>query len=137
MKETAEVVGLLAQRGRFLVAEPFFEKGRRLTVERDRKARPGQLALLRPPARGRNAKVVRLLGRPDVARDVIEALMLDRGLARRFPPGVDRAAEEARQTIEDAGVGGDGITRRDLRELPTFTIDPATAKDFDDAISCD
>ena len=26
--------------------------------------------------------------------------------------------------------------RRDLRELATFTIDPTTAKDFDDAISC-
>ena len=25
--------------------------------------------------------------------------------------------------------------RRDLRSLPTFTVDPATARDFDDAIS--
>jgi ribonuclease R len=134
LRETADVVGLLAQRGRFLVAEPFFERGRRLTVERDRKARPGQLALLRPPARGRNAKVVRLLGRPDVARDVIEALMLDRGLARRFPPGAERAAEEARQMVDD---GDPAPSRRDLRGLPTFTIDPVTAKDFDDAISCE
>ena len=29
-----------------------------------------------------------------------------------------------------------GAGRRDLRSLATFTIDPATAKDFDDAISC-
>ncbi len=27
--------------------------------------------------------------------------------------------------------------RRDLRELPTFTVDPATARDFDDAISAE
>ena len=121
MRETDEVVGLLAQRGRFLVAEPFFEKGRRLTVERDRKATPGRLALLRPPARGRNAKVVRMLGRPDIARDVIEALMLSRGLARRFPPGVEKAAEDARQTTEPG-------PRRDLVDLPTFTIDPASAR---------
>src|SRR3954470_11167775 len=133
MRETDEVVGLLAQRGRFLVAEPFFERGRRLTVERDKKASPGRLALLRPPARGKNAKIVKLLGRPDVARDVIEALMLDRGLARRFPPGVESAAEEPRQTIDERDPAR---SRRDLRELPTFTIDPATAKDFDDAISC-
>jgi ribonuclease R len=131
VRETDEVVGLLAQRGRFLVAEPFFERGRRLTVERDRKARPGQLALLRAPARGRNAKIVRVLGRPDVARDVIEALMLDRGLSRRFPAGVDRAAQEARDA-PDPFAG-----RADLRDLTTFTIDPATAKDFDDAISCE
>jgi ribonuclease R len=129
-----EVVGLLAQRGRFLVAEPFFERGRQLTVERDRKARPGQLALLRPPTRGRSAKVVRLLGRPDVARDVIEALMLSRGLARRFPPGVERAADEARQVVEERDPAP---ARRDLRDLATFTIDPVSARDFDDAISCE
>src|SRR5206468_5612890 len=28
-----------------------------------------------------------------------------------------------------------GSGRRDLRSLPTFTIDPVTARDFDDAIS--
>jgi len=136
VRQSDDVVGLLAQRGRFLVAEPFFERGRRVTVERDRKARPGRLALLRvggPGGRGRNAKVVRMLGRPDVARDVIEALMLSRGLARRFPPGVERAADEARQTIDDH----DPAPRRDLRDLPTFTIDPVTARDFDDAISCE
>ena len=133
MRETDEVVGLLAQRGRFLVAEPFFERGRRLTVERDKRARPGQLALLRVGGKGsgRNAKVVRMLGRPDVARDVIEALMLSRGLPRRFPAGVERAAEEA------AEQRGDDAGRRDLRELTTFTIDPATARDFDDAISAE
>lgn len=129
MREADEVVGLLAQRGRFLVAEPFFERGRRLTVERDRRARPGMLALLRP-GRGRNAKVVRLLGRPDVARDVIEALMVSRGLGRRFPPGVERAAEDALALPDQA-------PRRDLRSFITFTIDPATARDFDDAISCE
>jgi ribonuclease R len=134
VRETGEVVGLLAQRGRFLVAEPFFERGRRLTVERDRKARAGQLALLRPPARGRNAKVVRMLGSPDVARDVLEALMVSRGLARRFAAGVERAADDARRGVED---NDPGAGRRDLRELATFTIDPASARDFDDAISCE
>jgi ribonuclease R len=135
LRETDEVVGLLAQRGRFLVAEPFFERGRRLTVERDRRARPGMLALLRPGGRGgkgRNAKLVKLLGRPDVARDVIEALMISRGLERRFPPGVERAAQEASEQP-----GDEVAARRDLRALTTFTIDPATAKDFDDAISCE
>jgi ribonuclease R len=132
VRETGEVVGLLAQRGRFLVAEPFFERGRRLTVERDKRAQPGRLALLRLPERGRNAKVVRMLGRPDVARDVIEALMLSRGLARRFPPGVEKAAEEVARREDQ-----DDAARKDLRDLVTFTIDPVTAKDFDDAISCE
>jgi ribonuclease R len=127
-------VVVLEQRGRFLVGEPFFRaRGaagpgeRRVTVERSRDARPGRLALLRPDAHGRRFKVERMLGRPDVARDVIEALMLDRGLRRSFPPGVERAAR-------DAPVAE--VPRRDLTDLPTFTIDPITARDFDDAISC-
>jgi ribonuclease R len=73
-----------------------------------------------------------VLGRPDNARALIEALMLDRGLSRRFDPAVERAARQAR----DAG-GEVDAPRRDLRDLTTFTIDPVTAKDFDDAISAE
>jgi ribonuclease R len=126
-------VVLLEQHGRFLVGEPFFERGRRVTVERSRDARPGRLALLRPPARGagNRAKVAKLLGRADVARDVIEALMLDRGLRRSFSPGIERAAREA----ADAPVRD--VPRTDLTGLTTFTIDPVTARDFDDAISAE
>jgi ribonuclease R len=121
-------VVVLEQRGRFLVGEPFFQRGRRVTVERSHDARPGRLALLHPNPKGGRAKIARLLGRPDVARDVIEALMLDRGLRRSFPPGVDRAAQDARPP---------DVARRDLTALATFTIDPVTARDFDDAISCE
>jgi ribonuclease R len=121
-------VVLLEQRGRFLVGEPFFGRGRRVTVERSRDARPGRLALLRPDQRGKRFKIERVLGRPDVARDVIEALMLDRGLRRAFPPGVERGAKDSRPP---------DVARRDLTALPTFTIDPVTARDFDDAISCE
>ena len=122
-------VVLLEQRGRFLVGEPFFERGRRVTVERSRDARPGRLALLHPNPKGGRFKIARVLGRPDVARDVIEALMLDRGLRRSFPPGVERAA-----------AGRPAARRRRAATsptLPTFTIDPVTARDFDDAISCE
>jgi ribonuclease R len=121
-------VVLLEQRGRFLVGEPFFQRGRHVTVERSRDARPGRLALLHPNPKGGRFKIARLLGRPDVARDVIEALMLDRGLRRSFPPGVQRAAQDARPPE---------VARRDLTALATFTIDPVTARDFDDAISCE
>jgi ribonuclease R len=79
------------------------------------------------------AGIKRRIGRPDVARDVIEALMIDRGLRRSFDPAVEHEAREAAATRGlDAG---DVHPRRDLRELPTFTIDPVSAKDFDDAIS--
>lgn len=134
----SSVVAVLDKRGRFLIGEPFFGRAGQLIVDRDRKAAPGDLVLLRVGG-GRNgaggrghAQVERRIGRPDVARDVLEALMLDRGLRRRFDPAVERAAREA-------GEAGDttGAPRRDLRDLVTFTIDPSTAKDFDDAISAE
>src|SRR3712207_2173622 len=127
------VVVQLARRGRFWTGEPFFERGRRVVVERDKRLSEGALALLRTTGTGRGqAKLVKLIGRPDVTRDVLEALMLDRGLRRRFDPAVDR---EARGAAE--GEGRPTPNRRALRDLPTFTIDPATAKDFDDAISAE
>jgi ribonuclease R len=122
------VVAVLEKRGRRLVATPFFERGRRMTVAPERGVRAGDLVLLRPAERGGGARIARRVGRPDVAADVIEALMLDRGLRRSFPPAVERAAAEARPPE---------AARRDLRHLTTFTVDPASARDFDDALSAE
>jgi len=59
--------------------------------------------------------------------------MRERGLARRFEHHVEREAKRARDRGLD--VRGDLSDRRDLTDLPTFTIDPITARDFDDAVS--
>ncbi|HEY1540657.1 MAG TPA: RNB domain-containing ribonuclease [Solirubrobacteraceae bacterium] len=127
------IVAVLDKRARFLTAEPFFGPGGRMIVERDAKAKVGELVLVRPASRGGgHAKIVRRLGFPDVAGDVLEALMLDRGLKRRFDPAVERAAKQARDEGPDPA-----IARRDLTALTTFTIDPVTARDFDDAISAE
>lgn len=128
------LVGVLARRGRFLTAEPLFARGRSITLDKPKgRAGDGDLVLVRMGGRnGRGRGVVeRVVGRADVARDVLEALMLDRGLRRGFDPAVERAARLA--SPEDAGAAA----RRDLCELPTFTIDPATAQDFDDAVSAE
>src|SRR5438445_6674755 len=81
-------VALIERRGKFLVAEPFFSPGPRFAVTRDRRTSVGDLVVLRLSpgrnGRGGRAQVFRRLGRPDVARDVLEALMVDRGLARSF-----------------------------------------------------
>jgi ribonuclease R len=144
-------VAVLQRRGRFLTAEPLFpphdrgdRRPRRGGSSRVMlgpagsgrggrvRASAGDLVLVQSSARGSGARVLRVLGRPDVARDVIEGLMLDRGLARGFPEAVEREARAAGKQVGRAQEG-----RRDLRELPTFTIDPATARDFDDAISAE
>ncbi|TML00349.1 MAG: RNB domain-containing ribonuclease [Actinobacteria bacterium] len=61
--------------------------------------------------------------------------MRERGLARRFARDVEREAERTRDRgLEAAGELG---LRHDLRQLTTFTVDPASAEDFDDAISAE
>lgn len=128
------VVAVLEKRGRFLTAQPFFDRGRRINVDRDRCAHIGDLVLVAPSGpRAGHGRIVRRLGRPDVARDVLEGLLLHRGLRRRFDPAVERSAREAAASPSGADAGA----RVDLRELATFTIDPPTAKDFDDAISAE
>lgn len=128
-----QAVGVVKSKGRFLVIEPLFERGRPITVERDKRYALGDLVVARFGGRGSGgkAKIVKRLGKPDNASAVLEALMFDRGLRRRFDPVVERRAAESR----DQGGHRPDVRRRDLRDLPTFTIDPSTAKDFDDAIS--
>ncbi|HYI37787.1 MAG TPA: RNB domain-containing ribonuclease [Thermoleophilaceae bacterium] len=130
------MVGVLGRRGRFPVVEPLFTRagqGRQGTggpggtvVEVARGGgSDGDLVLVGAGKKG--ARVVRRLGRPTVARDVVEALMLDRGLRRSFPRRVEEEAAALEPAADDERV--------DLRELSTFTIDPDDARDFDDAIS--
>lgn len=51
--------------------------------------------------------------------------------AVQFPANVEKAAKR----IKDAIPAEEIRTRRDFREITTFTIDPKDAKDFDDALS--
>ncbi len=123
-------VAVLQRRGRTVVARPMFERGR--SVALDGQARKGadlgDIVLLGRGKRG--LRVVRAVGSPDVARDVLEALMLDRGLRRAFPRAVEAEAEDVA-----ADPRASHAPRRDLTALPTFTIDPVTARDYDDAVS--
>jgi ribonuclease R len=124
------VVALLEKRGRFWTATPFFTRGPRMNVDKGA-AKPGELVLVAPTGRGAgHGRVLRRIGQPDVARDVLEALLLDRGLRRRFDPLAERDAREAAGRVPE-------VPRVDLRALPTFTIDPPSARDFDDAISAE
>jgi ribonuclease R len=84
-------------------------------------AGPGDLVVARR-TRGR-ARVERVLGPANRIETVLEALLVETGARQEFEP------------YSPPAVTFDG--RVDLRELPTLTIDPETAKDFDDALSID
>lgn len=126
----APLVGVLTKHGKWLSVSPLFEPGDRVNVDKPKRGeRVGDIVAV-VPGRGGRARIERRLGRPDVARDVLDALMLHRGLRRRFDPLVDREARIAASETEPG-------ERVDLRGLTTFTIDPPTARDFDDAISAE
>ncbi|MEH3054288.1 MAG: RNB domain-containing ribonuclease [Patulibacter minatonensis] len=122
-------VCLITRQGRYLVADPFFGPGRREVVGRGG-AHEGELALLVPDGPSGPPQIVERLGDPDVTRDVLAALLRERDYKPEHEPAVLRAASEAVRAADPAGA-----QRRDLTAVPTFTIDPTTAKDFDDAIS--
>ena len=110
---SAPRVAVLERRGKFLVAEPFFGPGPRMVVSRDRQVAIGDLIVVRPGT-GRNgraggrATVTRRLGRSDVARDVLEGLMVDRGLRRSFDPAVEHEAREVSAAASAGSRDGSG-----------------------------
>ncbi|MDI3525869.1 MAG: ribonuclease [Tenuifilum sp.] len=85
------------------------------------------------PAREKNpsGKIVEVLGNPGVHEVEMHAILAEFELPYRFPEELDKLAEKISAKITDA----DYRERRDFRDVPTFTIDPFDAKDFDDALS--
>ena len=122
--------GVVNRSGKHLEVEPLFQKGTSLLVGRDGlKPSPGDLVLYMC-SHGRRVKILRIIGRRGDIRDIMEALLLDSLPRRGFPPRVlaEAASVAGRQKAKDRG-------RVDLRSLYAFTIDPETARDFDDALS--
>lgn len=61
----------------------------------------------------------------------MHAILAEFELPYKFPVNVDKAAEKIPEEIPEEEIA----RRRDMRDVTTFTIDPADAKDFDDALS--
>jgi ribonuclease R len=78
-------------------------------------------------------KVTKILGRPGENDAEMLAYALERGFSDEHNAEVNKEADD----IKKRGITEeDKQGRRDFKDVPTFTIDPADAKDFDDAISC-
>ena len=76
-------------------------------------------------------RVVEILGPAGMHEVEMHAILAEYGLPYEFPPEV----EEAAKTVSRDVTAEEVKRRRDLRDVTTFTIDPKTAKDFDDALS--
>ncbi len=78
-------------------------------------------------------KILKIIGDKGENNAEMESIVLDKGLAIDFPESVVKEANTIGATI---AILQEEIARReDFRKILTMTIDPADAKDFDDAIS--
>ena len=75
--------------------------------------------------------VVDVLGMPGENNTEMHAILAEFGLPYKFEKEVENAADLISDVITDKDRAG----RKDFRKVLTFTIDPADAKDFDDALS--
>ena len=91
----------------------------------------------RPPS----GKVVKVIRRPEDPQSEMEAIIDEFSLPRRFPKSVNDEAKLLQSLGEPGGAQKSErkeikvLKRKDLRSLPTVTIDGERAKDFDDAVS--
>ncbi len=75
--------------------------------------------------------IVDVLGMPGENNTEMHAILAEFNLPYRFEKEVEDAADSISEEITAADLKG----RKDYRDIFTFTIDPADAKDFDDALS--
>jgi ribonuclease R len=76
-------------------------------------------------------RVIEVLGDKGHNDTEMHAILAEYELPWKFPSKVERAAERIPEEIPASEIKN----RRDFRAVTTFTIDPADAKDFDDALS--
>ena len=101
-----------------------------------KKGKTGDKAVVRIvewPDRVKNpiGKVVDILGKMGENNAEMHAILAEYGLPYTYPSQVEKAADKLVPGITDEEVS----RRIDMRDVLTFTIDPADAKDFDDALS--
>ncbi|PCJ85996.1 MAG: ribonuclease R [Flavobacteriales bacterium] len=76
-------------------------------------------------------EIVEVLGSPGEHETEMYSILAEFGLPRGFPKALEKEAEKIPTEISKEEIK----KRRDFRNVTTFTIDPADAKDFDDALS--
>ena len=76
-------------------------------------------------------EIITILGKQGENNAEMNAILADYGFPLEFPANVEREANDISEIISKEEIA----KRRDFRSILTFTIDPADAKDFDDAIS--
>ncbi|MDE7426340.1 MAG: ribonuclease R [Muribaculaceae bacterium] len=115
---------------KFLATDIFIPKGKL------RGGKTGDKAVVRitewpDDAKNPRGEVLDILGQTGANDAEMHAILAEFGLPYKYPEAVEKAANRI-----DAGITDEVVAKRlDMRGVPTFTIDPKDAKDFDDALS--
>ncbi len=83
------------------------------------------------PYKNPTARVIEVLGRAGKSTVEFDSIVREFNLPPAFPPEVLKEAERLAREPTAADIAH----RRDFRAIPTITIDPTDAKDYDDALS--
>jgi ribonuclease R len=136
----ARLTGILRRAGRAVYLEPddprISSDYGRVPLEDCPLGRHGEAIVIEitryPDAARRElgGKLLKVLGDPEDSRTEIEKILACAVIPIEFP---DEAAAQARQTPQELGPA-DLADRIDLRDRRFATIDPETARDFDDAL---
>ncbi|HDS06074.1 MAG TPA: VacB/RNase II family 3'-5' exoribonuclease, partial [Bacteroides sp.] len=107
-----------------------------IPLEKLNRAEHGQKAIARIidwPDHVKNpfGEIVDVLGYPGENETEMHSILAEFELPIRFSKEVEEEAEKIPDGITEKEISN----RRDFRKVPTFTIDPEDAKDFDDALS--
>ncbi|MDP3463518.1 MAG: ribonuclease R [Bacteroidales bacterium] len=100
------------------------------------KAKNGEKVIVRItewPEQSKNpfGEVIHVLGKPGENNVEMQSILAEHSFPLSFSAEVERQADAISDVISEAELS----RRRDFREITTLTIDPADAKDFDDALS--
>jgi ribonuclease R len=120
----------VARWGKFWSLEPLFADERAwLVAQGGPPPRIGDIVLA-VPVHGNRQRIIQVLGTGNDMGAVLKAMMYAARLSQGFSEEVEEEAAAAQRlaAIRDPD-------RTDVRDVPTFTIDPDTARDYDDAIS--
>lgn len=80
--------------------------------------------------------VKQVLGKPFENNAEMLGISMEKGFDTNYPDEVTKEAKELKEhSQKDDSLENNLVGRRDMRGITTFTIDPADAKDFDDALS--
>ncbi len=137
-EELVGIVWIINAKGHYLLYIQSFGKSKKALVKKipDANYQIGDRLVLKVLDWGDEkapviCSVVEKLGTIDDPQTDIPAAIKDFGIRNDFPSGVINQVKSLSSEVEKKDLEG----REDLTHLETFTIDPDTARDFDDALS--